>query len=155
MFTQDEMDAVLRDAQQAVESLSEDVSNLVESDSGSTDAVPSSPAPQPPSGSAPVQTGPAQPPAYVSSPDRLRHILDMNVPLLVRLAERPMPICEIMQFSPGTILEFDRTVDSELDLMINNCQIGRGVAVKVSEHFGLRITHIGNVEQRIDSLGGG
>ena len=58
-----------------------------------------------------------------------------------------------MNLGPGTILEFDRTVDQELDLMISNRQIGCGVAVKVNEHFGLRITYIGDVKERINSLG--
>ncbi|MCG8407171.1 MAG: FliM/FliN family flagellar motor switch protein [Phycisphaerales bacterium] len=154
MFTQEEMDAVLRDAQQAVDTLSDDVNQLVE------------PQPEPPAPPAPVPSMPADSSSVAASDpspssaashsaDRVHKILDLRVPLFVRLAERPMPICDIMQFGPGTILEFDRTVDSELDLMINNCQIGSGVAVKVGEHFGLRIARIGNVKERIDSLGGG
>ena len=64
-----------------------------------------------------------------------------------------MLVGSIMKMGPGTILEFDRTVDEELDLMINNCKIGAGVAVKVNEHFGIRITKIDTVQERIDSLG--
>ena len=39
--------------------------------------------------------------------------------------------------------------------MVNNKTIGIGVAVKVGENFGLRITRIGDLKQVIQSLGGG
>ncbi len=135
MFSQEEIDAVLVDAQQAVDSLADDVQ-----------AVETAPERQSP---APVATR-----AFAPSPsERLERTLKLSVPLLVRLAHQSMSISEIMRIGPGTILEFNRTVACELDLMINNCQIGQGVAVKVGESFGLRITSIGNVKERIDSLG--
>lgn len=136
MFSQEEIDTALVDAQQAVDTLAEDVQ-----------AVATAPKPQSPPPA--VETM-----AYVPSPsERLGRTLKLSVPLLVRLANQSMSIGEIMRIGPGTILEFNRTVASELDLMINNCQIGRGIAVKVGERFGLRITSIGNVKERIDSLG--
>ena len=55
---------------------------------------------------------------------------------------------------PGSIIEFDKLGDSELDLMINNRVIGQGSAVKVGENFGLRIQTIGRVDDRIRSMGG-
>jgi len=136
MFSQEEIDAVLADAQQAVATLADDVQAVAT-------------APQPPS-PAPVATTAA----FVPSPaERLDRTLKLSVPVLVRLAHQSMSIGEIMRIGPGTILEFNRTVASELDLMINNCQIGQGIAVKVGERFGLRITSIGNIQERIDSLG--
>jgi len=80
-------------------------------------------------------------------------ILRIRVPVVVRLAQRSMVLNEVMKLTPGTILEFDRTVDSELDLLVNNHPIGSGVAVKVNERFGLRINRIGNLAQRIASFG--
>lgn len=65
-----------------------------------------------------------------------------------------MPLCEILKIVPGTILEFDRRVDEQLDLLANKHQIGSGVAVKVNEQFGLRVTYIGDIKQRIRSLAG-
>lgn len=75
------------------------------------------------------------------------------VPVRVHLAQRPMPVNEILKIMPGSILEFEQSVEDELALMVNNREIGRGVAVKVNEHFGLRITSIGDVASRIRSLG--
>ncbi len=145
MFTQDEIDAVLQNAQEAVDTLAEDVESLAVS--------PDSAGP-----SAPPATGGDAPklPAHVAAaPGRVMGLLTLRVPVVVRLAERPMSVNEILNMCHGTILEFDRTVEQELDLMIGDCVIGSGVAVKVGEHFGLRITHIGNLRDRIRSLGNG
>ncbi|HVP12458.1 MAG TPA: FliM/FliN family flagellar motor C-terminal domain-containing protein [Phycisphaerae bacterium] len=146
MFSQDEIDAVLNDAQSAVSELASKVNDLVATDDHSeehtpaADSVAVAPSPPPP-------TAPARLP-----PDRIRRILKLKVPLVVRLAERSMLLSEIMKLMPGTILEFPRTVDEELDLLVNNHQIGHGVAVKVNERFGLRVTYIGDIKRRLSSL---
>jgi len=65
-----------------------------------------------------------------------------------------MSIGEIMRMSPGSIIEFDRPIEAVLDLLVNNVQIGTGEAIKAGEHFGLRVTHIGDLRQKINSLAG-
>jgi flagellar motor switch protein FliN/FliY len=144
MFTQDEIDAVLQNAQEAVDTLAEDVENL--------DTLTATPLPR---SSRPAHQAQANALDLSAAPQRVKGLLTLHVPVVVRLAERPMSVNEILNMCPGTILEFDRTVDQELDLMISDCIIGSGVAVKIGEHFGLRITRIGNIRERIRSLGHG
>ncbi len=91
------------------------------------------------------------PPALVLSP-KLKRVLKLRVPVVVRLAQRPIRLAEILKLTPGNILEFERTVDSSLDLMVNNQEIGSGKAVKVNERFGLRIEKIGDARQRLEQL---
>jgi flagellar motor switch/type III secretory pathway protein FliN len=40
-----------------------------------------------------------------------------------------------------------------LDLVVSNCHIALGQAVKVGENFGLRITRIGGLDEKIKALG--
>ena len=63
-------------------------------------------------------------------------------------------MAEIVNLTTGAIVEFEKPSDSPLDLMINNKCIGHGQAVKVGENFGLRVTIIGSVRERIQALGG-
>ncbi len=103
---------------------------------------------------------PASRPTYQPIPPDARkpnieRILKLEVPVIVRLAERVMPLLEVVNLCAGAIIEFEKPSDSELDLMINNKCIGNGQAVKVGENFGLRINHIGSVQERIKALGGG
>ena len=60
-----------------------------------------------------------------------------------------------MRLGTGAIIEFVKSSDEPLELLINNKVIGVGETVKVGENFGLRITQIGDVKQIIASLGGG
>lgn len=85
-------------------------------------------------------------------PDDVRRVLRLRVPLIVRLAHHSMPLGEILRLSPGTLIEFEKSGDSDLELMITNRVIGHGHAVKVGENFGLRIQSIGPVRERIESL---
>lgn len=90
-----------------------------------------------------------------SAPANSMHrILRLEVPVIVQLAERTMPLSEILNLTSGAIIEFEKSADSELDLMINNKCIGRGQAVKVGENFGLRVTVTGSLRDRIQALGG-
>lgn len=105
--------------------------------------------------------GPAQsgvlsplPRAPVDTPD-LRRILGMELPVTVELAQRDMAIESILAIGVGTIIEFSASFDSEHILRVADRPIGRGFAVKIGENFGLRITSIAPVEDRIESLGGG
>lgn len=106
-----------------------------------------------------VQPAPAPSPAPTSVidsdslPPDVKRTLRLRVPVIVRLAERYMSVREIMSLSPGSIIEFDKLGDAELDLMINNRVIGYGSAVKVGENFGLRIQSVGRLGDRIRSMG--
>ncbi len=83
----------------------------------------------------------------------LRRILRLRVPMVVQLAHRKMKLTKIRRLSAGSILEFDKAVEDELELRIRNREIGRGSAVKVGEFFGLRVTSIESRTRRVQSLG--
>ena len=143
MQNQSDIEAALNDAQRAVDTLARDVGALSETPAPPAAPSPSivgvlGPRPAPRDGAA-GSTAPA-----AALDPRLAGILKLGVPVVVRLAHRQMPLREIAKVVPGTILDFDRMVGEELDLMVNHHQIGSGVAVKVNECFGLRITRIGS-----------
>jgi len=85
--------------------------------------------------------------------DEVRRILKIQVPVIVKLADKMLPLGDIVDLTPGSIVEFSRNAEQPLELMVNNKTIGRGVAVKVGEKFGLRIEEILPVQQKIRSLG--
>lgn len=87
------------------------------------------------------------------SQGELRRILGLEVPVIVKLAERKLNLSEVMRLGTGAIIEFFKSSEEPLQLLINNKVIAVGEAVKVGENFGLRITQIGDVKQIIQSLG--
>ena len=82
-------------------------------------------------------------------------ILRLEVPVIVKLAERKLMLSEVLRLGTGAIVEFFKRSDEPLELLINNKTIGVGETVKVGENFGLRLTQIGDVKQLIEALGGG
>ena len=112
------------------------------------------------SGAAPPDPEPAAPPPEAPKrlpenlPPALRRILHLEVPVIVQLAERQLDMGDVLQLNVGSVLEFDKSFDAELELVVSNRKIGLGHAVKVGENFGLRISRIGTVYATIRALGG-
>ena len=87
-------------------------------------------------------------------PADIKAILQLEVPMIVQIAERIMTVQEVISLAPGTIIELPKLADEELELMVNNIGIGAGTAVKVGENYGVKVTFIGDLEERIAALGG-
>ena len=92
-------------------------------------------------------------PASAAPQGELRRILHLQVPVIVRLAERQLSMSEVLRLGVGAIIEFSKSSEEPLELLVNNKPIALGVTVKVGENFGLKITQIGDVRQVIRSLG--
>ena len=87
-------------------------------------------------------------------PADLNAILALEVPLIVEIASRRMPLAEAVTLTHGAIIEFPKHADSELRILVNNKAVGAGSTVKVGENFGIRIKAVGNLTERIDALAG-
>src|SRR5256885_16991141 len=96
---------------------------------------------------------PSAPSSPAPPPGELGRILRLSVPVIVRLAERKLSLSEVLRLGVGAIIEFSKSSEEPLELLINNKPIGLGVTVKVGENFGLKITQVGDVKQVIRSLG--
>ena len=92
--------------------------------------------------------------AAAAADGELQRILRLEVPVIVKLAERRLMLSEVMRLGTGAIIEFFKSSDEPLQLLINNKPIGLGETVKVGENFGLRITQVGDVKSIIATLGG-
>lgn len=64
-----------------------------------------------------------------------------------------MPVAEVVAMNYGSIIELPRNVTDQLDILVNNKVVGTGIAVKVGEHFGVRVKTIGNLRDRLRALG--
>lgn len=86
-------------------------------------------------------------------PATLDRILSLEVPIIVQLGERLMPLGEVLALSPGAIIELPKGASEALELLVNNRPIGQGTAVKVGENFGLKVSRIGDTKSRVNALG--
>ena len=83
----------------------------------------------------------------------LHRILGLEVPVIVKLAERKLSMSEVMRLGTGAIIEFSKSSEEPLELMVNNKAIAVGQTVKFGENFGLRVTKIGDLREVIRSMG--
>ena len=84
--------------------------------------------------------------------DNLDLVLDIRLLATARLGRVEMPIGDVLNLGPGSILEIAHLVDEPIELLINGKLIARGDVVVVDEKFGLRITEIVSQRERIESL---
>src|SRR4051812_21341824 len=66
-----------------------------------------------------VNTATEAKPALVFSPE-VQRLLAIEVPIIVQLGVRRMSVGEVMRFSVGSIIEFHKSSDEELELLANN-----------------------------------
>ena len=92
------------------------------------------------------------PPGTSVSQSELDRILQIRVPVIVKLAQRKINLQEVLRLSTGSILEFYKSSDDPLELLINNKAIGIGVAVKVGENFGIKLTQVGDVRLLVAAM---
>jgi flagellar motor switch protein FliN/FliY len=92
---------------------------------------------------------------HVQTPNaqNVQRALRLEVPLVVVLGERMLPTREVIALVPGAIIELPKTADEELDVLVNNRRIGSGLAVKVGENFGIRISRVEGATQRLEAIG--
>lgn len=94
----------------------------------------------------------APPPPRVPQPDNLSMVLDIQLTATARLGRVEMPIGDILNLGPGSIIEVGHLVDEPIELLINDKLIARGDVVVVDEKFGLRITEVISPQARIESM---
>jgi flagellar motor switch protein FliN/FliY len=95
---------------------------------------------------APVASGPA--------PDsgNLDLLLDIQLPVVVRMGQTEMQMGELLKLTPGAILELNRSADAPVELLVNGKLIAKGEVVVVEGNFAFRITEIDTRAARIRSL---
>lgn len=78
----------------------------------------------------------------------------LEVPVIVVLGRRQLPVKDVVTLVPGAIVELPKNAEEDLELQVNNKVIGLGRAVKVGENFGIRLTFVGDLIGRIEAMGG-
>ncbi|MGI5858510.1 MAG: flagellar motor switch protein FliN, partial [Tepidanaerobacteraceae bacterium] len=82
----------------------------------------------------------------------LELILDVPLEVTVELGRTNKTIKEILEISPGTIVELDKMAGEPVDILVNGKLVAKGEVVVIDENFGVRITEIINSIDRVKSL---
>lgn len=80
-------------------------------------------------------------------------IKDIEVTLTVELGRTQMLIEEVLQLTPGKVVELEKLAGEALDILINGRLMARGEVVVVDDRFGIRITSVMDPRARVAALG--
>lgn len=77
-----------------------------------------------------------------NAPENIGLIMDVPLEVTVELGRTSKSISEILDFSPGTIIELDKIAGEPIDVLVNGKFVAKGEVVVIEESFGIRVTEI-------------
>ena len=92
-------------------------------------------------------------PDVKSQPRNLDLLLDINLPITIELGRTTMVIRDVLQLGPGSVIELDKMSGEPVDLYVNDKKFARGEVVVIEENFGVRITELIRLDERLKALG--
>lgn len=87
-------------------------------------------------------------------PRNLDMLLDINLPITIELGRTTMLIRDVLQLGPGSVIELDKLSGEPVDLYVNDKKFAKGEVVVIEENFGVRITELIRLDERVKALGG-
>lgn len=69
-------------------------------------------------------------------------VLDIPVKLTVELGSCQLPMRDVLQLSPGSIVQLDKTANSPVSVFVNQRLIARGEVVVIEDRLGIKVTEI-------------
>ena len=76
------------------------------------------------------------------SNENISLIMDVPLEVTVELGRTSKSISEILDFTPGTIIELDKIAGEPIDVLVNGKFVAKGEVVVIEESFGIRVTEI-------------
>jgi len=81
--------------------------------------------------------------------ENIEIIMDVPLEVTVELGRTTRKIKDILEFSPGSIIELNKLAGEPIDILVNGKFVAKGEVVVIDENFGIRVTDIVNAEHRI------
>lgn len=87
-----------------------------------------------------------------SGEQNLDVILDVSVTLSMEVGRARVPIRNLLQLNPGSVIELERAAGEPLDIYVNGTLIAHGEVVVINDRFGVRLTDVVSPTERIRKL---
>jgi flagellar motor switch protein FliN/FliY len=79
-------------------------------------------------------------------------LTDVQLPVSIRFGETEMLLEDVVKLGVGSVIELNATIDEPVELIVNGKSLARGEVVTIDGFYGVRITEISNVSERIRSI---
>jgi flagellar motor switch protein FliN/FliY len=79
-------------------------------------------------------------------------IMDIPVTVTLEVGGTSIAIRNLLQLSQGSVIQLDRMAGEALDVKVNGRLIAHGEVVVVDDRYGIRLTDIISLEERVANL---
>jgi flagellar motor switch protein FliN/FliY len=69
-------------------------------------------------------------------------LLDMDVPITVAIGKTEIPVRQLLQLGPGSVLKLGKPIDEPVELYLRDSKFATGTVVVVDDHFAVKIKQI-------------
>ena len=69
-------------------------------------------------------------------------LLDVKVKITVQLGSSQLPMREVMELQPGSVIQLNQAANDPVGLYVNDKLIAYGEVVVVEDNFGIKITEL-------------
>ena len=104
----------------------------------------------PPAAPAPEAT--SQGPVFDGDIKNIRLIMDVRLPLRVRIGSKKMLLKDVLSMDIGSVIELNQLANDPLEVLIGDKPIALGEVVIIDGNFGVQITEIGSKKERLEQL---
>ncbi len=84
--------------------------------------------------------------------NKLNLLLDIPLKVSVVLGRTRKQIKDVLQMTPGAIVELETVVGEPVEILVNGKLVARGEVVVVNENFGVKISNIISTRDRINTI---
>ncbi len=96
-----------------------------------------------------VEFSEAQDLGIKNSDGKIEMLLDINMPITVTLGSTEIPVKQLLQLCPGSVLQLDKLIDEPAELYVQDIKFATGDIVIVDGHFAIRIKEIEGASAQI------
>jgi flagellar motor switch protein FliN/FliY len=75
-------------------------------------------------------------------PIGMANLMDVPVRVTVEVGRAKIPLAELVELAPGSLVVLDREVHEPADILVNGKIVARGEVVTMDGHYGVRVTSV-------------
>lgn len=79
-------------------------------------------------------------------------LLDVDLPVSISFGKAQLPMKDVLKLTTGSIVELNRGVSEQVEVLVNQCLIARGEVVVIDGNYGVRIQEIASRQDRLRTL---
>jgi flagellar motor switch protein FliN/FliY len=95
---------------------------------------------------------PAEAPLPLPQSRTMDLLLDVDLPVSISFGKTQLALKDVLKLTTGSIVELNRGVNDQVEVLVNQCLIARGEVVVVEGNYGVRIQQIASRQDRLRSM---